>query len=197
MTNAERKERSLNRLLDAAAGEIARSGIEGFSLSALCSSEGITKGLLYHYFQSKEDLILAAVERTYRRLNAAMGETATEPCSDPAAYIARYSGARRDFFASSPADAAVFASASSLPPSNPLKAKLREIRDREMTNNKVFLDNIAAAWPLRIPSEKAKTFISMTLDGVFSLTTGKEAGAIEDALASALDVVLFGLVKRG
>ena len=56
---AERREAIL-----AAAGALLRStGFEGFSMSLLAKKTGIAKGTLYLYFESREDLLWAALRR--------------------------------------------------------------------------------------------------------------------------------------
>jgi TetR/AcrR family transcriptional regulator, transcriptional repressor for nem operon len=55
-------ERTRERLLQAASREIYRSGFQSASLEVILVSAGVTKGALYHHFESKEDLGYAVVE---------------------------------------------------------------------------------------------------------------------------------------
>jgi TetR/AcrR family transcriptional repressor of nem operon len=55
-------ERTRERLLQAAAREIYRSGFQSASLDTILASAGVTKGALYHHFQNKEALGYAVVE---------------------------------------------------------------------------------------------------------------------------------------
>lgn len=50
------------RILDAAARCFARNGFRGASISGICAEAGISPGLLYHYFASKEAIIAAMTE---------------------------------------------------------------------------------------------------------------------------------------
>jgi TetR/AcrR family transcriptional repressor of nem operon len=54
--------RTRERLLHAASREIYRSGFQSASLDAILASAGVTKGALYHHFESKEALGYAVVE---------------------------------------------------------------------------------------------------------------------------------------
>jgi TetR/AcrR family transcriptional regulator, transcriptional repressor for nem operon len=56
-------ERTRERLLQAAAGEIYRSGFQSASLDTILASAGVTKGALYYHFKNKEALGYAVVEQ--------------------------------------------------------------------------------------------------------------------------------------
>jgi len=55
-------ERTRERLLWAASREVYRSGFQSASLDTILASAGVTKGALYHHFDSKEALGYAVVE---------------------------------------------------------------------------------------------------------------------------------------
>jgi AcrR family transcriptional regulator len=62
-----RRERTRERLLDAAFTVFARHGIRGASIEAVCEAAGFTRGAFYSNFSSKEELFLALAERAMRR----------------------------------------------------------------------------------------------------------------------------------
>lgn len=53
-----------NRLLDAAQTCITRDGVEGFTTRDVATEAGVAAGTLYHYFDTKEAVILAVAERS-------------------------------------------------------------------------------------------------------------------------------------
>jgi len=55
-------ERTRRNLLEAAFEEIHKSGFRGTDLETILERAGVTKGALYHYFESKEDLGYAVVD---------------------------------------------------------------------------------------------------------------------------------------
>jgi TetR/AcrR family transcriptional repressor of nem operon len=61
-TRLRDSERTRERLLQAAAREIYRSGFQSASLDTILAVAGVTKGALYHHFDSKEALGHAVVE---------------------------------------------------------------------------------------------------------------------------------------
>ena len=67
------KESTRTRLLEAAAGEFARVGIDQANINEISMSAGLAKGTVYNYFGSKQELFLAVVEEACVR--AAEGAT--------------------------------------------------------------------------------------------------------------------------
>lgn len=63
-----------DRILDAAARLVFRTGARKLSLSDVAALAGVSRPTIYRYFVSKEDLIDALGKREYRRFNAAMDD---------------------------------------------------------------------------------------------------------------------------
>ena len=62
-TRAEAAEKTRARLIDAATELFAREGLGGPSLDAICKHAGFTRGAFYVHFSSRDDLIVAVVEK--------------------------------------------------------------------------------------------------------------------------------------
>ena len=60
--------RTRERLLQAAFREIRRSGFQSASIDAILAATNVTKGALYHHFESKEALGYAVVEEKIAKL---------------------------------------------------------------------------------------------------------------------------------
>jgi AcrR family transcriptional regulator len=73
-------ERRREELLDAALQLFAERGVDGTSVKALAQAAGVTPGLLYHYFESKEALVVALLsERGFLpQLRALVGDLADQ-----------------------------------------------------------------------------------------------------------------------
>jgi TetR/AcrR family transcriptional regulator len=52
-----------NQILDAAEAEFAVTGLSGARTEAIAAQTGVTKAMIYYYFQSKEELYQAVLER--------------------------------------------------------------------------------------------------------------------------------------
>ena len=71
-TISARRERTRERLLDAAADVFARVGFGAASVEAIAEAAGFTRGAFYSNFESKDELFLALTERQARRSVAAL-----------------------------------------------------------------------------------------------------------------------------
>jgi AcrR family transcriptional regulator len=68
---AEVKETTRAKLLTAAAEEFARAGFERASIDQISLAAGYSKGTIYNYFPSKDELFLAVVEEALAQAAAA------------------------------------------------------------------------------------------------------------------------------
>jgi AcrR family transcriptional regulator len=80
----EQAQRRREQLLDAALTVFARKGVEGASVKDITAAAGVTPGLLYHYFDSKEDLAAAVLEERgfSAQLRALLMEHADQPATE-------------------------------------------------------------------------------------------------------------------
>jgi TetR/AcrR family fatty acid metabolism transcriptional regulator len=65
-SNAQEEKRRL--LLDAAVRVFARKGYHASRVGDIAEEAGVAYGLLYHYFQSKEEVLLTVFRETWRAL---------------------------------------------------------------------------------------------------------------------------------
>ena len=64
------------RILAAAIREFTARGFAGARLDAVAQRGKVTKGLIFHYFRTKESLYVAALERMYERLRQRQNQIA-------------------------------------------------------------------------------------------------------------------------
>jgi AcrR family transcriptional regulator len=76
VTQAERRARSRNALLESAARHLSRHGYGNLVLEAVARDAGYTRGALYHQFRDKEDLALAVIEWVNESWMREVGEPA-------------------------------------------------------------------------------------------------------------------------
>src|SRR5690348_12665409 len=65
-------ERRREQILDAATAVFARAGYPNTDVQEIADRLGLSKGTVYRYFPSKQDLFFAAVDRGIRRLHEAV-----------------------------------------------------------------------------------------------------------------------------
>jgi AcrR family transcriptional regulator len=75
-TQAERRSRSEEALLDAAAELIGERGVGGTSLASIGERAGVSRGLPTHHFGTKDVLVARLAKRAQDRIEAAMAEAA-------------------------------------------------------------------------------------------------------------------------
>ena len=63
MAKAQTSSETRGKLLDAARDVIRTKGYAGSTVDDICAAAGVTKGSFFHYFDSKEELGVAAIER--------------------------------------------------------------------------------------------------------------------------------------
>ena len=66
----QRSERTRRRLLDAAREVFRRHGFADASMEEIAQRAGVSRGPLYHYFDSKQDLFAAVYEEVEQALAA-------------------------------------------------------------------------------------------------------------------------------
>lgn len=58
-----RSEETRTRILEAAERCFAQSGYDGTSVSQICQAAGVSKGALYHHYESKQDIFVELLNR--------------------------------------------------------------------------------------------------------------------------------------
>jgi len=99
--NEERQEimeKTRQRLLEAAAMEIAHAGYPGANINTISTAAGYAKGTIYNYFPSKLALLLALIDATAKEhLDFMLGKS--RPETDPRRRLERFFQAGFEFVA--------------------------------------------------------------------------------------------------
>lgn len=77
-------------LIAACAACLAEDGPKGASVRAICRRAGVSAGLLTHYFDGIDDLVLATYRTTAERVNRAVAEAMEAAGPDPRAGLEAY-----------------------------------------------------------------------------------------------------------
>jgi AcrR family transcriptional regulator len=102
MKQEEKNRRSRECIEEAAIRSFARQGPDNANLNQLCRENGISKGKLYHYYASKDDLLVACVQRIVDRLVADICAFSPDPEQGVAANLHVYYKERIDFWCDDP-----------------------------------------------------------------------------------------------
>ncbi|TXK64291.1 TetR/AcrR family transcriptional regulator [Alkalisalibacterium limincola] len=79
----EHKQKTRERIIDRAARNFCRDGIDQVSIAGLMSDAGLTHGGFYAHFKSKEDVLLAALEHALEQTYATRLSEAASTSEDP------------------------------------------------------------------------------------------------------------------
>jgi TetR/AcrR family transcriptional regulator len=81
-------EATKNQILDAAEAEFAVTGLSGARTEAIAAQTGVTKAMIYYYFQNKEELYRAVLERCFTESLEMMAQMQLD-CLPPDAALVR------------------------------------------------------------------------------------------------------------
>lgn len=93
LTRRERQAQTRDRLIEVASVELIRLGYRGTSLERMAEAAGFSKGAVYSNFSSKEELVLAVVDRRFHhRLDGLRDELVGAPAvaAERVAIVARW-----------------------------------------------------------------------------------------------------------
>jgi AcrR family transcriptional regulator len=68
------RDERIPQIIDAAAQVFSRHGIDGANMSEIADAAGVSKATIYHYFASKDDVIVALVKRVFTLDRTAVGQ---------------------------------------------------------------------------------------------------------------------------
>lgn len=205
MRKQEKTQRTRERILEAALAEFGSKTYDSASINSICSASGLSKGLLYHNFKSKDELYLHCVALCYenmmgyiREKEAALGAPQTD--------IQTLLSIRQSFLTENPYYSNIFFNTVLQPPKH-LLAEIRAIR-REFDafyvgHFEAFLQQI----PLRegISVETALEFFvtfSEMYNGYFRSKAEQAENykllisAHEERKAGIFDIMMYGIAKQ-
>jgi len=90
------------RILNVALQEFSRVGLSGARIDAIAAESGFNKAMIYYHFGSKEDLYVAALEESYRRVRQSEDELHIDESLSPEPALRKLVGASFDFHAAHP-----------------------------------------------------------------------------------------------
>ncbi len=188
-------------ILAAAATLFAEHGFASVQVQAIADRLGVGNGTVYRYFETKEALFLAAVERGLAELDAAMTAVVADPAGDPVAQVEAAVRSYLGFFARRPEMAELFVQERAAFPKHhrPLYFSVKDDPEKDCRHRALF-DRLVAAGRLRpIPMGRFFDVVGDLLYGTIltNLLTGRPADPAAQA-ADVLDVIFHGvLVPEG
>lgn len=202
MKREEKNRQTRQRIMDSALQEFARQGYGASSVNAICSAEGISKGIIYHYFETKDDLYLACVEDCFQRLTEHLREVMPQSGRGTQECLELYFNARMEFFQKNPLYQRIFCDAVILPPAH-LKMAVGERKAGFDALNIEILMQILAGMKLRPEISRWEAVDTFLQYQDFLNARYQMAGAGEVDIRKhetdchrALEILLYGVTAR-
>lgn len=126
MNREEKNRQTQGKILASATAEFAAHGYEAASLNTVCLTGGVSKGIIYHYFISKDGLYLACLKECFRSLTEYLKEHISEE-TEQEDLLTGYFNARLEFFRKHEDYACIFCGAVIFPPIR-LQKEIADIR---------------------------------------------------------------------
>lgn len=202
MKREEKNQQTRRRILESALAEFSEQGYGASSVNTISNGEGLSKGIIYHYFPTKDDLYLACVEECFQMLTGHLqshtnmeGQTAEER-------LEQYFRVRLDFFEQSPQYQRIFCDAVIMPPAH-LEASIQE---KKAPFDRFNIDSLNRMLePVSLRSDLSREDVVDTfrqyqdyINARYQMT-GSEKIDIrghEESCRRALRILLYGVVER-
>ncbi len=199
MRKETKTERTKARILTAATDEFGTKGYAASSLNNICNA-GISKGLLYHNFESKDDLFLACVRQCFHTLLEFMKE------KNIGADLQKYAEARLLFFREHEKEARIFFDSMLQPPDH-LKKEIEKSRAEFDSFHQNLYELLLDKITLRpgVTKEDCVRYLKLLqnmFNGYFSspafgnLPFSETLSAHEKGLPRLFDFILYGIAEQ-
>lgn len=202
MKRDEKNQKMRRKIMDSALTEFSNQGYGGSSINTICASQDISKGIIYHYFKTKDVLYLACVEECFQQL--------TQYIQDHIAYedisiekqLENYFTLRTHFFQTYPVYQRIFCEAVISPPAH-LKSEVQKCKQSFDTLNTQILRQLLTPVSLRpdISTEDVietfrqfQDFINIRYQ-MTNLSSHTFEEREENCLKS-LNILLYGVIQR-
>lgn len=202
MKREEKNQQMRRRIMDSALAEFSKKGYGAGSINTICSTQELSKGIIYHYFHTKDDLFLACVEECFSLLTEWVREKLQAMEGETQKQMEHYFNARMEFFQRFPVYQQIFCEAVISPPGH-LKEEIQARREIFDTLNIQILERILEPVALRpqVTKEEVINLFRLFQDFINAYSYEKESFGYEfetheQRCRKAVDVLLFGVVRR-
>lgn len=201
MKREEKNQQTRRRIMDSALAEFSKQGYGASSINTICAAEDLSKGIVYHYFETKDVLFLACVGECFQRLTEYIRSNMKKQ-SDTEYCLEEYFATRTRFFRSYPVYQRIFCEAAISPPVH-LRAEIQTCKQDFDELNIQILERLLAPLSLRpgiSRGEVIETFRQfqdfINIRYQIADENGQEFETHEENCRKALNILLYGVIKR-
>jgi AcrR family transcriptional regulator len=178
---ATAKEASHERIVDAAARAIRRSGYDGTGVADIMKEAGLTHGAFYAHFASREAMLAEAADRAGAESNAVAASVIAAVPPDQALQALMQVYLSKEHLASIETGCPISALGSEMPRQSP------EVRNAATRRIKEMIDQVARQFPdWGQPAAHERALVTVaTMVGTLILARAVDDSALSDALCNA------------
>ena len=156
MKREEKNQQMRRRIMDSALMEFSVKGYGASSVNTICGEKDISKGILYHYFDTKDDLFLACVRECFTLLTEFIRENMQAAEGSDSYQLEQYFNIRMAFFEKYPVYQRIFCEAVIIIPPVHLSFQIQEYRKDFDRMNAQILERLLEPIELRPGITKAE-----------------------------------------
>ncbi|MGL4737178.1 MAG: TetR/AcrR family transcriptional regulator [Cellulosilyticaceae bacterium] len=205
MGREAQNELSKERILQAALEEFGQKGYEAASTNAMCKKHEISKGLLFHYYKSKDELFLVCVQKCFDELSGYLQTHCQEVDGTIKEVLGDYFKKRLAFFKANPLYEMIFNTATLGTPEH-LGQAIRELRACLKATNEVILMRVLTKMPLRqgVEADQVTEMILGFADylqlkhrftGTCEIEAAQEVAKHQEALGQMVEMLFYGILE--
>ena len=187
--------------MSGAVAEFAQRGYAAGSINTICAAEGISKGIIYHYFETKDELYLACVEECFQLLTQYLKNGLSEGKSAQE-QLEAYFAVRMTFFREHPVYQPIFCQAVISPPAH-LAAEIQARKQPFDALNAEILKNLLEPVPLcpQITREEVVETLQQFQDFINAKYQAANMGTREfeqrdESCRKALHILLYAMTSK-
>lgn len=201
MKREEKNQQTKRRIMDSALAEFSAQGYGASSINTICAAQDISKGIVYHYFETKDGLFLACVNECFQRLTQYIRENMPDR-EDAESSLEDYFSARAKFFYSYPVYRRIFCDAVISPPAH-LRNEIQKCRQDFDALNIQILERLLTLFSLRqgVSKEEVIDIFRQFQDFIsvhdqMSELAEQAFDTYEETCRKALNILLYGVIER-
>jgi len=202
MKRDEKTQIMRRKIMDSALAEFSRQGYGASSINTICTAQNISKGIVYHYFKTKDVLYLACVEECFQQLTEYLQTNISYENSSIEKQLEIYFTLRTRFFQTYPVYQRIFCEAVTAPPAH-LKSEIQKCKQNFDTLSTQILRQLLTPVSLRpdISIEDVIETFRQFQDFInirYQMTdlNGHSFEEREENCLKALNILLYGVIQR-
>ncbi|MGN0661918.1 MAG: TetR/AcrR family transcriptional regulator [Faecalibacterium sp.] len=202
MKREEKNQKTRRKIMDSALAEFSSRGYGASSINTICTAQELSKGIVYHYFETKDALFLACVEECFQRLTEYLQSHISWEPLPIETQLEKYFTLRTSFFQTCPVYQRIFCEAVISPPAH-LSAEIQRCKKDFDTLNVQILRRLLDPVSLRPDISKEdviETFRQFQdFINIRYQMTDLSGHTFEDREAHclrALNILLYGVIER-